>query len=70
MAWKASGLKKGDFADKCGVSRHMMSRYMSGKSSPSFDRASAIVEQAGYKIEVTLPLSDEEYFDLYEKEAE
>jgi predicted transcriptional regulator len=60
MAWNASGLKKGAFADVCGVSRHMMSRYIDGKSTPDFNKAVKIIENSGYKVDVSLPLSEKE----------
>ena len=68
MAWKKSGLKKGEFADFCGVSRQMMSRYLDGRSSPDFSRGAEIIKASGYKVEISLPLSDNEYFDVYGEE--
>jgi len=64
MAWESSGLKKGEFAKLCGVSRQMMSRYLEGKSKPDFSRGAEIIKKCGYEIKVAIPLSDKEYFDL------
>ena len=57
-AFRDSDLNRGKFAEKIGVSRSMLNRYMSGDSCPDFCRATQIVRDLGYKIEISIPMDD------------
>jgi ribosome-binding protein aMBF1 (putative translation factor) len=59
-AFRDSGMKRGEFAEKIGVSRSMLNRYMSGESCPDFCRATKIVKDLGYKIEISIPMEEDE----------
>ena len=45
-----SGLKKNKFAKKIGISRQLLSRYLSGETAPNFDKAVAIAKILNHKV--------------------
>ena len=57
--FRDSKLNRGEFAKKIGVSRSMLNRYLSGESCPDFCRATQIVKDLGYKIEISIPMEED-----------
>ena len=62
--WKASGLKKGDFANKIGITRQLFRSYLSGKTSPSFDQAVEISKKLKCTVQIINQYTDDELFDV------
>ena len=48
------GLRKGELAEKCGMCRHLLSKVLKGKHSPTFTTAVRIARALGLKFSPTL----------------